>query len=379
MLRERLRFNWQELSGSFGDLGTDLPLLVGMIMAAQLDSSSVFTLFGIAQILTGVLYGLPMPMQPLKAMAVIVMTEKLSGSILWAGGLMVGVMMLLLTLTGILTRLACWIPQPVVRGCQLGLGLSLASVALKTYLPTDDTLGYLLGGIGFLILLLLPKERGVPAGLLVVLLGVGVAMSRVLADPELQLAIAWQLPEVRPLDPQALIPGLVILALPQLPLSIANAVIATQQTVQDLFPNRPVSIRQIGLSYSLINLILPFFGGVPLCHGCSGLAGHYALGARTGGAVVIYGSLYLVLGLFFGTSVDKLLEIFPLSILGVILLFEAWVLMSFIKDQAPIPQNWMITLFVGAIALSVPQGFLVATLVGTSLYYIGRKMPLQLS
>lgn len=85
MLRERLRFNWQELSGSFGDLGTDLPLLVGMITAAQLDSANVFTLFGVAQILTGVFYGLPMPMQPLKAMAVIVMTEKLTGSILWAG------------------------------------------------------------------------------------------------------------------------------------------------------------------------------------------------------------------------------------------------------------------------------------------------------
>lgn len=379
MLRERLRFNWQELSGSFGDLGTDLPLLVGMIMAAQLDSASVFTVFGVAQILTGVLYGLPMPMQPLKAMAVIVMTEKLSGSILWAGGLMVGAMMLVLTLTGILTRLARWIPQPVVRGCQLGLGLSLAAVALKTYLPTGDAFGYLLGAIGFLILLLLPKERGVPAGLLVVLLGVGVAMSRLLADPEWHLTVAWQLPHVQPLEPQALIPGLLILALPQLPLSIANAVIATQQTAQDLFPDRPLSIRQIGLTYSLTNLIVPLFGGVPLCHGCSGLAGHYALGARTGGAVVIYGSLYLVLGLFFGSSVDKLLEIFPLSILGVILLFEAWVLMGFIKDQAPMPENWMITLLVGAIALSVPQGFLVGTLVGTTLYYLSRKMPLQLS
>lgn len=287
--------------------------------------------------------------------------------------------MLVLTSTGILTRLARWIPQPVVRGCQLGLGLSLAAVALKTYLPAGDLFGYLLGVMGFLILLLLPKERGVPAGLLVVLLGVGVAISRVLAEPELQLTIAWQLPYLRPLDPQALIPGLVLLALPQLPLSIANAVIATQQTAHDLFPDRPLSIRQIGLTYSLTNLILPFFGGVPLCHGCSGLAGHYALGARTGGAVVIYGSLYLLLGLFFGSSVDKLLEIFPLSILGVILLFEAWVLMGFIKDQAAMPANWMITLLVGAIALSVPQGFLVGTLVGTTLYYLSRKMPLQLS
>ncbi|BAY51221.1 hypothetical protein NIES2134_111920 [Thermostichus vulcanus NIES-2134] len=379
MLRERLRFSWQELSGSFGDLGTDLPLLVGVIIAAPLDSASVFTLFGVAQILTGIVYGLPMPMQPLKAMAVIVMTEKLSGPILWAGGWMVGAMMLVLTLTGILTQLARWIPQPVVRGCQLGLGLSLASIALKTYLPTGDAFGYLLGAIGFLILLLLPKERGIPAGLLVVLLGGGVAMSRVLADPEWHITIAWRFPHLQPLEPQTLMPGLLILALPQLPLSIANAVIATQQTAQDLFPDRPLSIGQIGLTYSLTNLILPFFGGVPLCHGCSGLAGHYALGARTGGAVVIYGSFYLVLGLLFGSSVDTLLEVFPLSILGVILLFEAWVLMGFIKDQAPMPENWMITLLVGAIALSVPQGFLVGTLVGTTLHYLSKKMPLQLS
>lgn len=374
MLTNRLRFNWQELSGSFGDLGTDLPLLVGIITSASLDSSSVFSLFGLAQILTGILYGLPMPMQPLKAMAVIVMTEKLDGSILWAGGFMVGLLMLLLTITGLLSQLARWIPQSVVRGCQLGLGLSLTSLALKTYLPEEGILGYGLGLLSFLVLLLF-RYRRVPGGLFVVLLGLGVALSRVLADPALNLTAAWHWhpPQFRPLHPSSLLPGLVLLALPQLPLSITNAVIATRQTAQDLFPDRFPSTTKIALTYSLINLVLPFLGGVPLCHGCSGLAGHYALGARTGGAVVIYGTLYLILGLFFGPSVDKLLKIFPMSILGVILLFEAWLLMSFIKDQVGSSQDWMLTLLVGVIALNLPQGFLVGTIVGTALYHLAKR------
>jgi hypothetical protein len=68
----RVRFDRNELSGAFGDIGTDLPLIVGMILAAKLDPASVLTLFGAMQLLTGLIYGLPMPAQPLKAMAVLV-------------------------------------------------------------------------------------------------------------------------------------------------------------------------------------------------------------------------------------------------------------------------------------------------------------------
>lgn len=374
----QLRFNWQEFSGSFGDLGTDLPLLVGLITVAHLSSASVFTLFGLGQVLSGVIYGLPMPLQPLKAMAVIVMTQKLSGEILWAGGFLIALIMLALSLSGALSWLARVIPLPVVRGCQFGLGLSLASLALKTYIPDGNIWGYLLAGLGFLILVALPKHRGIPAGLVVVGLGLLYAGSIGLPWSTIITGIQWQTPEFQTLDPAALLPGLVLLALPQLPLSISNAVIATQKTAQDLFPDQPLSIRRIGWTYGLINLIVPFFGGVPVCHGCGGLVGHYALGARTGGAVVMYGGLYLIVGLLFSAVFNDVLGIFPMPILGVILLFEAWGLLSLIGDQVQEPQDWMIALLVAVIAFSVPQGFLIGTVAGTGLYYLGQYTPLNL-
>jgi len=123
----RIRFDRNEFAGSFGDIGTDLPLIVGMVLAAGLDAASVFITFGVAQIATGLIYGLPMPMQPLKAMAVLVISQKLSGDILYGGGLAIGAVMLLLTVSGGLTLLARLVPRCVVRGIQFGLGLSLAS------------------------------------------------------------------------------------------------------------------------------------------------------------------------------------------------------------------------------------------------------------
>src|SRR5229473_6331111 len=102
----RIRFDRNELSGAFGDIGTDFPLLVGMILAAHLDPGGVLLVFGVMQLLTGALYGMPMPAQPLKAMAVLVITQKLSGDVLYGGGLAIGVVMLLLTLTGSIEWLA---------------------------------------------------------------------------------------------------------------------------------------------------------------------------------------------------------------------------------------------------------------------------------
>ncbi len=148
-LRTRIRFDRNELSGAFGDIGTDFPLIVGMILAAHLDPASVLIVFGLMQILTGVLYGMPMPAQPLKAMAVIVITQKLTGNILYGAGLAIGIIMLLLTVTGLIDALARAIPKSVVRGIQFGLGVQLSFLALKDYLPAEGNAGYVLGGCLF--------------------------------------------------------------------------------------------------------------------------------------------------------------------------------------------------------------------------------------
>ena len=126
----RIRFDRNEFSGAFGDMGTDFPLIAGMILAAGLNPASVLTLFGSMQILTGLLYGIPMPAQPLKAMAVIVISQKASGAMLYGAGLAIGLVMLVLAGTGLLGVLANAVPKSVVRGIQFGLGLQLATLLI---------------------------------------------------------------------------------------------------------------------------------------------------------------------------------------------------------------------------------------------------------
>jgi hypothetical protein len=59
--RGAIRFDRNELAGAFGDIGTDLPLIIGVILAAHLDSASALILFGVMQILTALRYRMPMP------------------------------------------------------------------------------------------------------------------------------------------------------------------------------------------------------------------------------------------------------------------------------------------------------------------------------
>lgn len=374
----RIRFDRNELAGSFGDIGTDLPLIVGMILAVGLDSASVFIVFGLLQILTGLVYGLPMPMQPLKAMAVLAITQnfgtqKISGDVLYGAGLAIGVIMLVLTLTGALTLLARLVPKCVVRGIQFGLGLSLALLALKTYIPAQGTEGYVLAALGFAAMVLLWGNRHVPAGLLLIGLGVLYALVWRFDFATVQQGVSFALPRLNVPSWDNILTGLLVLALPQLPLSLSNSVIATSQTIDDLFPERRAGIRKIGLTYSVVNLVAPFFSGIPVCHGCGGLAGHYAFGARTGGSVIIYGSFYVILGMFFSRVFEQLIEVFPQPILGVVLLFEALTLMTFVADQAGDKRGFTIALLVALLAFTLPQGFLVGLLVGVTLYYGARR------
>src|SRR5256712_64705 len=333
-VRPRIRFDRNELSGAFGDIGTDLPLIVGMILAAKLDPASVLTMFGLMQLLTGLAYGLPMPAQPLKAMAVLVISGKATASMLYGGGLAIGITMLVLTVTGLMDWLAMAVPKSVVRGIQCGLGLQLAILALTQYLPSEGGPGYGLAAIAFVVTLLLLGNRVFPPAPLLIVLGVAYAFAFKLNAGVLAHSLALQLPRIHTPRAGDILVGFIVLALPQLPLSLGNSILATRQIAEDLFPQRSVGIRKISYSYSLMNLINPFFGGVPTCHGSGGMAGHYAFGGRTGGSIVIFGSLYIALGLFLSHGFQTAIELFPRPLLGVVLAFGGLVLIRLICDMA---------------------------------------------
>ncbi len=366
--KPRLRFDRNELAGAFGDLGTDLPLLVGMTVASGLHGASVLTVFGILQIATGLWYRLPMPVQPLKAMAAIVIAQNVAPDVLLGGGLAIGAAMLLLALTGTLDHLARWIPKCVVRGIQLGLGLQLASIALGRFVVADGARGYFLAAIAFVLVVALLGNRRLPAALPVVALGVAYAAVFHLDGSALLASFGFQLPRVHAPGWDAVVSGALLLALPQLPLSLANSIVATRQLVADLFPSRHgLTARQIGCTYAIMNLVAPWLGGVPVCHGSSGLAGHFAFGGRTGGSVILYGSMFVVAGLFWGGGFEHLARAFPLPVLGILLLFEALALMTLAADVAHAPREFKVALLVAVAASALPYGYVIGMAAGTLL------------
>jgi predicted benzoate:H+ symporter BenE len=309
-----------EIGGAFGDLGTFLPHTLGAITVAGLAPIGVLLSFGIFYVATGLFYRLPIPVQPMKAVSAVLITSGLSAGEIAAAGVCLGVILLVLGATGAIGRFARIVPQSVITGLQLGLGITLAllSLDLMAELPW---LGIATVGL----LLLLMRVPRCPATL--VALGAAILLAQAAGIgapwPELAWALAW---------PAVVLPGLGDLqralgsaVLPQLPLTLTNAVIVTAALAHDFYGERAIRAtpRNLALSSGLANLALAPFGALPMCHGAGGLAAHHRFGARTGLAPVLLGILLLGLGLIFADQAGALLAVIPLAAVGALLLCSA--------------------------------------------------------
>jgi xanthine/uracil/vitamin C permease (AzgA family) len=367
-----IRFDRNEWSGAFGDMGTDFPLIAGMILAAGLDPVGVLVAFGLMQISTGLLYRMPMPVQPLKAMAVLVIAHKATGNVLFGAGLAIAVMMLFLTITGLLGWLTKAIPKAVVRGIQAGLGLQLASLALRDYMPAEGAIGYVLAGASLIIILALLGNRRFPPAMFVIALGIIFAFIFSHGSVTWLHTLSLHLPTLHVPNRSDIWTGLIVLAIPQIALSLGNSVLATKQIAEDLFPEKKLGVQKIGLTYAAMNFVNPFLGGVPTCHGSGGMVGHYAFGGRTGGSVVIYGIFYLTLGLFASGAFQQVIVFFPKPMLGAILLVEAMTLISLVRDLFGDEFQGVVAMVVAVSAVNLPYGYVVGLVGGTGLFYFLR-------
>ncbi|MBS4012969.1 MAG: putative sulfate/molybdate transporter [Bacteroidetes bacterium] len=373
LLKSRIKFNRNELSGAFGDIGTDLPLIIGMLLATDLEISNTLIVFGVLQMLTAVIYGIPMPVQPLKAVALIVITQNISADVIWGGGLAIGLFMLILSLTGLLTWLSRVIPKAVIRGIQLGLGLQLCLLAIKDYIPSDGYIGFIFAAVAFTIGMILLGNKKYPPAIFIILLGL---IYTAAFNFEILAGIGFSLPTFTMPDikSQSIITGFIVLALPQIPLSLGNSIFATNQIAKDYFPEKKITVKKIGITYSVMNLLAPLLGGIPVCHGSGGIAGHYTFGGRTGGSAFIYGLIFIGLGLFFSGNTPESLMLFPKPILGVILLFEGFALIVLIKDIASEKSLLLISIVVAICAVGLPGGYIIGMITGILIYYFREKI-----
>ena len=319
----RNRFDRAELAGAFGDFGTLIPFVVAYISLLGLDPFGVLLSFGTSMVAVGLFYKTPFPVQPMKAIGAIATTQAAQTATVTAGAvygatLVTGAIWLMLGITGAAKRVADLVSRPVAIGIILGLGLSFMLDGAKLMAS-----GWWLSGSALFLTLVLLDNRTVPAMFVLLVGGAVVAFVR---DPALLTALSKvhlepRLPSfaLSSITWSELVVGTLFLALPQVPLTLGNAIIAITDENNRLFPERPVSERKVAISTGLMNLGGAALGGVPMCHGAGGMAGHIAFGARTGGALILLGSLLLFLALFLSSSVQIFFRMVPSEVLGVIL------------------------------------------------------------
>lgn len=326
----------KEISGALGDIGTLLPLSLGAIGVAGLAPIPVLLGFAAFYIATGLYYRLPIPVQPMKAVAALLLTTEVTSQSLVASGVLIGAILLLLGATGWINRVARLVPGSVLSGLQLGLGLLLASMSLglmATSLPS--------GVITLAVLVITLKvSPNWPAALIG--LGVALAIGAVLGAPGLTLPAADSLPFALPQLPgkddwqQAMS----MLVFPQLALTITNAVVLTALVAGDYFGDQShrVTPARLSVTTGLANLFLVPLGALPMCHGAGGVAAHHRFGARTGMAPFMLGTTLLMVAFLPGGL--SFIAAIPLAGLGALLLVTAVELAVSRRLWAAKPSCW---------------------------------------
>jgi hypothetical protein len=315
-------YDIREVAGAFGDLGTLIPFVVGYITVNRMDPAGILIGFGVFKLWAGLYFKTPVPIQPMKAIGTAAITQgaAITHGAIFASGLFTGVVWGILGLSGAVSWIEKITSKPVVRGIVLGLGLGFILEGARM-MQGDLVVGAVAVALTF-GLLSFPR---IPAMLVLLAIGGAVALVR---EPSLLESLArmsfhFRLPAsgLAQIGWSDLVTGILVLGLPQLPLTLGNAIIATVEENNTHFPDRPISVKAVATDHAALNLVGTAFGGVPMCHGAGGMAGHIRFGARTGGALVILGTIILILGLFFADSVALLFRLFPPAILGVILFF----------------------------------------------------------
>jgi len=355
------RFNTSEWAGAFGDIGILIPFVIGYISIQAFDPLGVLFAFGVFLIISGIYYKTPFPVQPMKAIggAAISQVNFITPNMIFGAGLFTGLFWLVVGLSGTLKHISKIIQTPIIKGISLGLGFSI--IIQGTGLMRDDLL---IAAIALIMTAILLINKKIPAMFVLIVFGVSVT---IITSP----AVLQDISQVQPnfglpqfalgsLTWQELLTGIFVLAIPQLPLTFGNAVVAVTAENNRLFPNNPTTENKTAIFQGIMNLASPIVGGIPMCHGAGGMAAHVRFGARTGGTTIILGGFLLVLGLFFSNHVVLFFDMLPLAVLGVVLFFAGVELAMSARGACQEIQDYYILIVTAGFSIwNVGVGFLI--------------------
>jgi SulP family sulfate permease len=391
----RYRFSRMEFAGSLGDLGTLLPLAIGMILINGLDPSGLFLSVGLFYILSGLYYQTTVPVQPMKVIGAYAIATGITAPQILASEALMGLLLLAVGATGAITIIGRLVPRSVVRGVQLSTGVLLMAQGVKFMVGSSRfqvlrqaaepflnpqalgplPIGILIGVAGGILTLLLLENKRFPAGLLVV--SGGILVGGVFGTHEglENLRFGINFPRILPFGIPSgsdVTVALLILVLPQIPMTIGNAVIAYVDLSKDYFggASKRITYRSVCMSMAAANFAAFLLGGMPLCHGAGGLAAHYRFGARTAGSNLMVGALFVALAVFLGTHALSVVYLVPMSVLGVLLLFSGGQLALTVIDMK---ERKDLFVALGILGITLASNLAAGFMVGIAVAYLLRS------
>ena len=345
-----------------GDFGTLIPLAAGYIVVCGLDPAALLISIGLISIITGLIFKLPIPIEPMKVLAAIAIAQSWTPSMIYASGFAMGLTWLLFSITGVIEIVARYTPHPVIRGIQVALGVMLAIQAFN-FMST----WWLLGIAVFMVALLLRNNRFVPS--MLVIMAVGIAISLYHGLPSNEKLLGFSLPAITTFDFSDLWPVMLLGGFAQIPLTATNSVLSTSSLLKTYWPGREIRPKKLSLSIGLFNLGLPFLGGMPICHGAGGLAAKHFFGARTGGANISIGIIEIIAGLFLAGLAALVFAEFPEAVIGAMMLLIGIELLKFV---AFVPWGWEYIPLAVTVLLSVIFNMAFGFAAGLTAFYLIR-------
>jgi SulP family sulfate permease len=394
-----LKFNRMEFAGSLGDLGTLLPLAMGMILINGLHPSGVFFCIGLFYILSGLFFGVTTPVQPMKVIGAYAVATSISASQIMAASLLMAILLMIIGLSGAIDWLARRIPKAIIRGIQFSTGMLLMTKGIECMVGTSSlqlleqsvepylrfqsigpvAIGIPVGVVGVAVTLFLLNNRKLPASLAVIglglLVGIAIGTHQGFESFGIQVGLTPLLPFGLP-DRLDFAFVLFALVLPQAPMTVGNAVLANADLANTYFgPDaKRVTAKALCISMALANVLAFLFGGIPMCHGAGGLAAHYRFGARTAGSNLMIGGLMLLATLLFSNHLMALFHLIPFAVLGVLLLFAGGQLALTIIDLETRGELFVSVVMLGVtLATNLAYGFCA----GLLLFWIIRRRNLD--
>lgn len=378
----KYRFDRMECAGSLGDLGTLLPIALGMIVLNKLQATNVFMVIGVFYIAAGHYFGLPIAVQPMKVIGAYAVALGLTPTQIVSSSLWMGVFILFIGSTGLIQWFGRHIPKSTIRGVQLGVGAVLLMKGLRLMAAPDPNItvqslgpvptGIVLGVGGLVLTFLLLGNRRLPAA--AVLIAVGLLVGLIIGRPFSPGALNWGIhfPKLIPYGWPTwgeFFWVLPVLVLPQIPMTLGNAIISNTDIMHRYFPDgvKRVTYRSVANSQGVADIVSFFLGGIPMCHGAGGLAAHYRFGARTAGSNLIIGGAFVLLSLLLGENIVVILNLLPFSLLGVLLVFAGLELALMISDLQE-RKDLFVSLFM--LGLALVFNLAVAFISGVLLAYL---------